>query len=192
MISFFRRSNEGKKEYPDVEVTVIHAIEDGERRSGREKIFWKLVTSLPVTSLDDASEKIHWYSLRWKIEVFFKVLKSGCRSEDLKLRDADRLTKMLTINCVIAWRIFWLTMINRTGEKLPAKLVFTETEIMILKKIVPSKQQGKLFLNDLIVKVAQLGGYLNRSCDPPPGNSVIWRGLTKLGDVHIGFITVGN
>ena len=62
---------EGKKGYPNVEVTVIHAIEEGERRTGREKIFWKLITNLPVTSLDDAIEKIHWYSLRWKIEVFF-------------------------------------------------------------------------------------------------------------------------
>ena len=83
-------------------------------------------------------------------------------------------------------------MINRTGEKLPAKLVFTETETTIINNLVPSSKRGKLFLNDYIIKVAQLGGYLNRNSDPPPGNSVIWRGLTKLGDIHIGFIAVGN
>jgi hypothetical protein len=187
------RPPEGKKEYPDVEVTVIHAIEDGARNDGKDKIFWRLITNLPVNSLSDAIEKIQWYSLRWKIEVYFKILKSGCRSEYLKLREASRITKMLTINCIIGWRVYWLTMINRTGEKLPAKLVFSNTEMKILKSLIPSRnKKSKLYLHDYIIKTAQLGGYLNRNNDGPPGNSVIWKGLTKLGDILIGIESVGN
>ena len=51
----------------------------------------KLVTNLPITSQLQAIEKLHWYALRWKIEVFHKILKSGCKAEESKLRTAERL-----------------------------------------------------------------------------------------------------
>ncbi|WP_292589651.1 hypothetical protein [Mesorhizobium sp.] len=37
-----------------------------------------------------------------------------------------------------------------------------------------------------ISKIARLGGYLNRTRDPPPGNIVMWRGLTRLTDIALG------
>jgi len=45
-------------------------------------------------------------------------------------------------------------------------------------------------------QLAQLGGYLARAGDAPPGNMVIWRGLARLTDIEIGFLlgaqNVGN
>jgi hypothetical protein len=76
--------------YPAVTLAVIHAIEVGSPE-GRERIAWKLVADLPVRSLADAIEKLNWYALRWKIEVFHKILKSGCKVEDSGLRTAERL-----------------------------------------------------------------------------------------------------
>ncbi|WP_407169135.1 hypothetical protein [Bradyrhizobium sp. ORS 111] len=75
--------------YPALTLTVIHA---DERRApkNRKKIEWKLLTDLPVQSRGDAIEKLEWYSLRWKIEVFHKILKFGCRAEDSQLRTAQR------------------------------------------------------------------------------------------------------
>jgi len=35
------------------------------------------------------------------------------------------------------------------------------------------------------------GGYLNRNHDPPPGNIVVWRGLTRLHDIARG-INIGS
>jgi hypothetical protein len=89
------------KIYPDLNLTIITARE---RRSpkGRERIEWKLMTDLSVKNLEDAVEKLKWYSLRWKIEVFFEVLKSGCKISDSKLRTAESLSKMIAINCLIA------------------------------------------------------------------------------------------
>ncbi|MDI3567663.1 IS4 family transposase, partial [Bradyrhizobium sp. Arg816] len=77
--------------YPALTLTVIHADERGAPKN-RKKIEWKLPTDLPVQSRGDAIEKLDWYSLRWKIEVFHKILKSGCRAEDSQLRTAQRLT----------------------------------------------------------------------------------------------------
>ncbi|MGY3372067.1 hypothetical protein ACVWZL_009192 [Bradyrhizobium sp. GM2.4] len=42
-----------------------------------------------------AIEKLEWYALRWKAEVFHKVMKSGCRAEEARLETAERLTKFL-------------------------------------------------------------------------------------------------
>jgi hypothetical protein len=67
-----------QKRYPALAMTVIHAEERGTPKN-REKIDWKLITDLPVQSRKDAIEKLEWYALRWKIEVFHKIRKSGCR-----------------------------------------------------------------------------------------------------------------
>lgn len=33
-----------------------------------------------------------------------------------------------------------------------------------------------------------MGGYLARAHDRPPGNAVIWRGLSRLVDIELGII----
>jgi Transposase DDE domain len=101
-----------QKRYPTLTLTVIHAEERG-TPAGREKITWKLITDLPVRSRRGAVEKIKWYALRWKIEVFHKVLKSGCKAEEAKLRTAQRLTNLIALFCILSWRVFWMTMLNR-------------------------------------------------------------------------------
>ena len=70
-----------QKRYPALTLTVLHAREPDEP-ADRPRIDWKLVTDLPVTSNRLAVEKLRWYALRWKIELFHKILKSGCRAEE--------------------------------------------------------------------------------------------------------------
>ena len=94
-----------QKKYPALLLTIIHAIEK-ETSTSREKITWKLITDLPVTTIDEAIEKLDWYALRWKIETFHKILKSGCRVESLKLRTEARLNNIIAIFCIVSWRIF--------------------------------------------------------------------------------------
>ena len=76
-----------KKRYPDQMVTVIEAREQ-ETPPDRDRIDWKLITDLAVKIRQQAMEKVQWYALRWKIEVFHKILKSGCRAEQARLRTA--------------------------------------------------------------------------------------------------------
>lgn len=78
-----------QQDYPALALTVIHPMEKGCPR-GREKIIWKLLTNLPVHTLAATIEKLEWYALRWKIEVFHKILKSGCKAEESKLRRSER------------------------------------------------------------------------------------------------------
>ena len=67
--------------------------------------------------------------MRWKIEVFRKILKLGCRAEQARLRIAERLVRLLAVFCILSWRVFWLTMLNRTELGLEPALVLTEIEI---------------------------------------------------------------
>ena len=108
---------------------------------GRDKIDWKLIFDLPVISRRDALEKIRWYSQRWKIETFHKILKSGCRAEASKPRTAERLVNFLSILCILGWRIFWLTMINRSLPNISPDLAFTILELRLLDQLVWERQR---------------------------------------------------
>jgi hypothetical protein len=187
-----------QKRYPALTLTVIHADERGTPKN-RKKIEWKLITDLPVQSRQDAIEKLKWYALRWKIEVFHKILKSGCKAEESKLRTAQRLANLIAVFCILSWRVFWMTMLNRSAPTALPDLALTATEIGLLDHLVKDKDRQsprRRTLSNYLIKIARLGGYLARANDPPPGNTVMWRGLSRLTDIELGAIIgakiVGN
>ncbi len=178
-----------QRRYPELQLTVIYA-QERETPSGRDPIDWKLITDLPVSTPREAVEKLEWYASRWKIETFHKILKSGCRAEESKLRTADRLVNLIAVFCILSWRIFWMTMLNRSTSAAPISIAFTDTECQLLDHLVPDPAKSrsvKKSLSSYIIKVARLGGYLARATDPPPGNIVMWRGLSRLTDIVLGF-----
>ena len=186
-----------QRRYPELTLYVLHAHERGAPK-GRERIEWKLITDLPITSRAEAVEKLTWYAMRWKIETFHKILKSGCKAEDSKLRTAERLLRLIAVFCVLSWRIFWMTMINRAASNAPAAAVFTAVERRLLDHLVPDRPRDHARRQSLpvyLTRVARLGGYLARASDPPPGNIVMWRGLSRFTDIELGFSVarlVGN
>ena len=180
--------------YPELELTVVHARETSKPRL-RERIQWKLLTNLPVQTLEDALEKIRWYALRWKIELFHKILKSGCRAEQAKLRTAERLSRLIAVFCILSWRVFWMTMIQRTDPEMTASAAITAQEQTLLDKLFGNPEKPDR-LSTYLIRIARLGGYLARANDGPPGNTVMWRGLCRLTDIQFGFMLakgdVGN
>lgn len=175
------------KRYPELELAIVHAKERG-APTDRAPLEWQLITNLPVSSKAEAIEKIDWYAMRWKIETFHKILKSGCRAEDSRLRTAERLTNLISIYCIVSWRIFWMTMLARTDPDISPSVAFTSTEITVLDRL-PSKSSLQLLPRTLahyVDALAKLGGYLARKGDPPPGHTVVWRGLTRLNDIVFG------
>jgi Transposase DNA-binding len=176
-----------QKRYPALDLTVIHAREVTRPR-GRDRVDWKLVTDLAVASPEEAVKRLRWYAQRWKIELFHKILKSGCRVETARLRTAERLTKLIAVFCILSWRIFWTTMINRAAPDAPPRAALTEAEITAIDRVVrdrPTMPGGKT-LSHYLTKIACLGGYLARARDPPPGNTVMWRGWSRLMDMMLG------
>lgn len=74
--------------------------------------------------------------MRWKIEVFHKILKSGCRAEDAKLRTADRLANLVAVFCIVSWRVLWTTMMARASPEADPETALTPAEIAILDRLV--------------------------------------------------------
>ena len=110
-----------------LEVTCLIASEVN-APTGAKPVVWRLLTNRAATTLQAAVELVDWYRTRWEIELFFLVLKEGCRVERLQLSDADRLQTALALYMVVAWRINRLMRLGRTLPDLPADLLFEPDE----------------------------------------------------------------
>jgi hypothetical protein len=156
-----------------------------------EPLSWLLLTTVPVLTLDDAIERIQWYRQRWQIEVYHKILKSGCQVEKSQLATAERLLPLIAVFAIIAWRLFWMTHIARNEPDAPCTTVLTDHEWRALyafthkrnpvPDLVPTVQEVLLW-------IARLGGYLARRNDGPPGVTVIWRGWQRFSDISSSWL----
>jgi hypothetical protein len=121
------------------------------------------------------------------IELFHKILKSGCRAEETRLRTAERLVNLLALFCILSWRLFWLTMLNRAAPDASPRLALTEGEVCLLDRMAGrTSNHTPPTLSSYLTQIARLGGYLARASDPPPGNTVMWRGWSRLMDLKLG------
>ena len=120
----------------------------------------------------------HW----WGIEVFHKILKSGCSVELAQLRNRDRLIKYITTKSIVAWRIIWLSrnfIINK--DKDCSTILSREEQTLLFKRFNKGVNVDRTVLvNEAFIWIAKLGGYIGRNSDLPPGIMTIWRGWTRL------------
>ena len=148
-----------------------------------EPIEWMLLTTVEIKSFEDAQKRVEWYSGRWGIEVYHRTLKSGCRIEDRQLETADRLETCLGVDMVVAWRIYYLTMLAREKPDLPCTVFFKDVEWEALCCYVsqaPVPPQTPPPIGKAVLLVAGLGGHLGRKGDGFPGTQTLWRGLLQL------------
>ena len=151
--------------------------------AGEEPIRWLLLTSKEVTTLEEARRILNLYLRRWDIEVFHRVLKTGCRVERIQLKSARALIHAIMIYSVIAWRILYLTHLGRECPDLPCSCVFEEAEWKSACAVVKRKPDaGEPTLSEFIRIVGKLGGHLGRKSDGAPGPQSIWQGLARVRD----------
>jgi hypothetical protein len=167
----------------DVTVTALLAFEPNPP-AGEDPLVWVLLTNLPVETPQQAIEKLSWYLCRWQIEVYFKVLKSGCRVEQLQLETRERLEPALAFYMIIAWRVLYLTMLGRDCPEMPCNTVFADEEwkavyLVTQRESPPEKPPS---LDTMVRMAATLGGFLNRKNDGFPGPKTLWIGLQRIPD----------
>jgi hypothetical protein len=170
---------------PAITLTAIFVREEDPPAEVKEPIEWLLLTNTAVASFEEAHQVIGWYCCRWQIEVFHKVLKSGCRVEDCRLQTADRLHSFVALMSVIGWRLHWMTYINRCQPDLPCTAVLTAIEWEALyMRIHKSKQLPDTVptVHQVVRWIARLGGFLGRKSDGEPGVTTLWRGWQRLQD----------
>lgn len=158
-----------------------------------KKIEWLLLTSVSIESAEDAFEIVQWYLRRWQIEIFFKILKSGCEIEELQFKDFKKTGKCVALYMIVAWRILYLVMLGRNCPDMDCSVVLEESEWKSVYTIVKRKPPEKPpSLNVMIKMIASLGGYLNRKHDGPPGPQVMWLGMQRMRDFAIAWEIFSN
>ena len=169
-----------------MEVTALLAHEQNPP-PGLEALSWLWLTSLPMERAEQALEVQQSYRCRWQIELFFKILKSGCQIEALQLERLERLEPALAFYRIIAWRVLSLTMLGRTGPQLPCNVVFADAQwqaVYIVTQRRPPPERPPS-LDTMIRMIAGYGGFLNRPCDGFPGSQTLWIGLQRCRDFAI-------
>lgn len=121
-----------QKDKTPIKLTVVHVQETNEPTDD-EPVEWFLLTTCEVSTPEQAEQILRWYCLRWRIEDWHRVLKSGCAIEKLQHKTAARLQRTIAINLVIAWRIMLLTLLGRECPQLVAEVLFSDIEIEVLK-----------------------------------------------------------
>jgi hypothetical protein len=168
---------------PDIEATAILATEP-HPPAGEQPVEWLLLTNLPVQTPEQAIEKLQWYLCRWQIEIYFRILKSGCRVEELQLEKRERLEPALAFYMIIAWRVLFLTMLGRECPEMSCDVVFDTAEwqavYLVTQRQPPPETPPSL--DRMVRMVAGLGGFLDRKCDGFPGPQTLWIGLQRAAD----------
>ena len=172
-----------------VSLWIVHIVEE-QPPAGVVPVEWFLLTTMELASPEQAERLVGRYCLRWRIEDWHRVLKTGCGIEELRNETADRLKRAVAIYLVIAWRVMLMTLLGREVPDLPAEVLFTDVEIKVLTAFANSRRDLRPpeRLGDAVHLVARMGGYQGRKKDPPPGHQVIWIGYSQLRFMGMGYV----
>ena len=117
-----RRSGGGSLE--DVTINVVEALELNPP-PGEVPIRWVLFTTLPIATIEDLTDVLDGYCLRWSVELYFKTLKSGMKIEDLKYETLERYVVAFSMLTVVAWRVEYLKGATRSDPDSSCEKYFT-------------------------------------------------------------------
>jgi hypothetical protein len=173
-------------EQSGMKVCVVRVWEP-EPPEGVEALEWILVTSMTVSTMEDAWQCITWYKWRWLIEDFHKVLKTGCLLEGRYLQTVDAMWKLLAILTPTAMRLLWLRQTAQTAPDTPATDVISKDVLQVVLHL-DKRPTATITAHDLWRTIARFGGYLDRKSDPPPGWQTLWKGWIRVQTVLEGVL----
>ena len=157
------------------------------------RVSWLLITTLPIDTLENVMKVVSYYAARWAIEIYFRTLKTGCRVEEIQLETMPRFENALAFYAIIAWRVVFLTYLNRECPELPCTAMFDDAEwkstwTITRKEPLPATPPS---LGEFMKLVSELGGHNNRANDSAPGPQCIWQGLRRVMDYATAWLTFG-
>jgi len=179
------KAHKGKK---SISLTIVHFVEEAPP-VGVKAVEWFLLSTMDVATTEQAQKLLEYYCLRWRIEDWHRVLKSGCGIEELRNETAERIKRVVAIYMVVAWKIMLMTLLGREVPDLPADILFTDLELEVLHAYAETRRDVKppQRLGDAVLLVARLGGHQARKSDPPPGHQVLWIGYFGLQQMCVGY-----
>jgi len=181
------------RELSPVTVNVVQ-VRETDPPAGEPPVEWVLVTTLPVDTIEDVKKIITYYAIRWIIEVFFRVIKSGCRIERRRFEHVERSLTFVAVSLIVAWRVLMVCRLGRSCPDLDCEAIFEPSEwksvyVAVHRRAAPEQAPR---LGEMIKLIAQLGGYVNApGRKDPPGPQTIWLGMQRMSDLAWGWETFG-
>lgn len=173
----------------NVRMGVVEALETNPPE-GEEPIRWVLLTSLAVDSVEQIEAVLDGYCMRWNVELYFKTLKSGLKIEEMKYETLERYVKAFSLVTIVAWRVEYLKGATRAEPTAPCSKYFEPHEWIAImaflrrSKIDPTAPPMML---EFMTSIAELGGYINKKSQGPPGSKTIWRGMMRFDTIVEAF-----
>ncbi len=160
---------------PETDSFNIYAVyaEEINPPEGEEAISWMLLTTEVVDTMESANMILRWYSYRWLIEEYHKILKSGCKVESYRLA-GNSMEVLLGFLTTISGHLLRMTYLHRNHPDHPAEAILTPVQIKVLKAKSSSTKTAKevLTIQWAIEAIARLGGYLEHRRKTPIGITV--------------------
>ena len=168
---------------PALKLNVVLVVEPNPPE-GQDPIEWLLITTLPISTIQEVQLVVACYCIRWQIEIYFRTLKSGCKVEERLFERFSRFENCLAVYIVVAWKVLYLCHLGRGCPDMDCEIVFTPSEwkavyMVVTKKPLPSEPPT---LNEVIRLIASLGGYVIRK-STQPGPQTLWLGLQRVNDL---------
>jgi hypothetical protein len=168
---------------PSVTVNVV-LVRESNPPGGEEPVEWVLVTTLPIDHLDQVRQVVEYYCVRWSIEILFRTLKSGCRIEQRRFEQVDRVIRCMGLYLIVAWRTLFVCRSGRACPDADCETLFEPSEWKAVWTAVHRKKppKKKPRLSEMVHLVARLGGYIERPSSEP-GPQTVWIGLQRMYDL---------
>jgi Transposase DNA-binding/Transposase DDE domain len=179
--------------YPPQLVVNVVTVQEVDAPPGEEPVCWRLVTTEPIDTAEQVEAIVDAYRARWRIEEFFKALKTGCAFEKRQLESMRTLVNALAMFSVIAWRLLLLRSVAHATPGCPATNVLTREQVDLLQRLshmrdpaIPQVHMPRHpTAHDALLAVARLGGHIKNN--GPPGWIVLGRGYDKLLLLMMGY-----
>lgn len=173
----FKRPKYLLSQQPVLPINVVMVSESNPPK-GEEPIDWILLTTEPIDTEEQVLKIVDIYRARWRVEEFFKALKTGCAFEKRQLESFATLSTALAIFIPIAWNLLRLRAVAREEPSAPASEVLTPEELQVLRLAAKTGLPLDPTAQDALLSVARLGGHLRSN--GPPGWQVLGRGYQDL------------
>lgn len=168
-------------------VWAVYATEESPP-AGVEPIEWMLLTSEAVETFEDACARVDWYCLRWLIEEWHRVEKTGCRLETSQLKTAEGLKRWAALVTIAAIRLLQLRDLAQTAvgdqaedpaspanQPVALRALVPRTWLLIVARLA-KREAETLTPRQFWLAIAKRGGFIGRKHDGQPGWMTIWRG----------------
>ncbi|MEX2215258.1 MAG: IS4 family transposase [Phycisphaeraceae bacterium] len=144
--------------------------------AGEEPLCWRLLTDLPIDTIEQMWRVVDIYRGRWLIEEFHKALKTGLGVEQSQLSTADKLMALTGVLSVVATMLIDLKLQARADPDRPLEPGQVDDDVLAVLEHKQGRPPDGWTAAAILIAIAKLGGYMARKRDGPPGWLTIWRG----------------